>query len=67
MLKTHFGGEYNVNRNLMLRAGLDDFNPTFGFGLFKRMEEFAVMIDLSYLFDKAGEGDDVLVSFDVVF
>jgi hypothetical protein len=67
MLKTRFGGEYNVNRDLMLRAGLDDFHPTFGFGLFKRMEEFAVMIDLSYLFDKAGEGDDVLVSFDVVF
>ena len=65
--RTHFGGEYGINRTLMLRAGLDDMHPTFGAGIFKIMNGFAMKIDVSYLLDKVGEGDDVLFSFDVFF
>lgn len=67
ILKTHVGAEYQVYRELMLRTGLDDFHPTFGAGLYKRFETFGLFVDLAYLMDKRGEGDDVLVSFDVMF
>jgi len=67
MLKTHFGGEYTINRTLSLRAGLDDLHPTFGVGIFKRLNQVGVWLDVSYLFDKVNEGDDVLVSFDIMF
>ncbi|MEZ5358338.1 MAG: UPF0164 family protein [Candidatus Zixiibacteriota bacterium] len=65
--RTNLGGEYSINRALSLRAGLDDAHPTFGLGLFKIMRAFAMKVDVSYLLDKVGEGDDVLVSFDLVF
>jgi hypothetical protein len=67
MVKTHLGGEYIYKRTLSMRAGLDNWHPTFGVGVFKRFSGFAVWIDLSYLTDKVGEGDDILVSFEVVF
>ncbi|MCK5127082.1 MAG: hypothetical protein KAR42_12585 [candidate division Zixibacteria bacterium] len=67
IVKTHLGGEYSLNKALALRAGLDDSHPTFGAGLFKLMGDFAMKIDIAYLMDKAGEGDDVLISFDIVF
>lgn len=67
IIKTHFGAEYQVYRELMLRTGLDDLHPTFGAGLYKKFEKFGLFIDLAYLMDKQGEGDDVLVSFDVMF
>ena len=67
MITGHFGGEYTYKRALSLRAGLDDFHPTFGLGLFKRFSGFAAWIDFSYLTDKVDEGDDFLVSFDIVF
>jgi hypothetical protein len=67
MVTTHFGGEYIYNRILSVRAGLDDLHPTFGVGVFKKMGGFAAWIDFSYMTDKVGEGDDVLVSFDIVF
>ena len=66
-MKTHFGGEYTHRRLLSLRAGLDDMHPTFGAGILKRFEGFALKIDLSYMTDKVDEGDDVLISFDVIF
>jgi len=67
MVTSHFGGEYTYRRTLALRAGLDDLHPTFGLGLFKRFGGFAAWIDFSYLTDKVDEGDDFLVSFDLVF
>jgi hypothetical protein len=67
MAKTHFGGEYTYNRVLSLRAGLDDLHPTFGVGLFKKFNSFALWVDFSYLTDKVDEGDDVLVSFNLAF
>lgn len=67
IVKTHIGAEYSLNRNITFRAGLDDMHPTAGFGLLKRMDKIAIRIDLSYLTDKVGEGDDVLVSFDLIF
>ncbi len=67
MFKSNIGGEYNLNRALALRTGLDDFHPTFGIGLSKLFTDFTVMFDFSYLFDKTGEGDDFLASFDIVF
>lgn len=65
--KTHFGGEYTIERTLALRAGLDNLHPTFGAGFFKVVNRVGMKIDVSYLFDKVGEGDDVLISFDVMF
>jgi hypothetical protein len=65
--KSHFGGEYTINRTLALRAGLDNLHPTFGAGFFKLVDKVGMRIDVSYLFDKVGEGDDVLFSFDVLF
>lgn len=67
MVKTHFGAEYVYDKLLSLRAGLDDLHPTFGTGLLKKFDKFALQIDLAYLLDKVGEGDDVLMSFDIVF
>lgn len=67
MIKTHFGGEYTFRRTLSVRAGLDDLHPTFGAGVFKRLGKVGVWMDFSYLLDKVGEGDDVLVSFDLMF
>jgi hypothetical protein len=67
MIKSHFGGEYTYKRALSLRAGLDDLHPTVGLGVFKKFDAFALWVDFSYLTDKADEGDDVLVSFDLSF
>jgi len=64
---THFGGEYKLYRELALRAGLDDFHPTFGVGLYKRMGDIAIGVDMSYLTDKVDEGDDFIISVDMVF
>jgi hypothetical protein len=64
---THIGGEYTIARLLSLRAGLDDLHPTFGIGLFRKLDRFGVWIDLSYLTDKVGEGNDFMASFDLVF
>jgi hypothetical protein len=67
LVKTHFGGEYTINRTLALRAGLDNLHPTFGAGFFRVVDRVGMRIDVSYLLDKVGEGDDVLFSFDVMF
>lgn len=67
MFKTHIGGEYNVNPDLALRSGLDDWHPTFGIGLNKQLSDFNIAVDISYMFEKVGEGNDFLVSFDVIF
>ncbi len=67
IIKTHLGGEYIYKRLLSLRAGLDDLHPTFGLGFFKKFSGFGARVDFSYLTDKVDEGDDVLISFDVVF
>jgi len=67
MSKSHFGGEYNIGRTLALRAGLDNLHPTFGIGFLKRFQNFAMWVDISYLTDKVGEGDDILASFDIMF
>lgn len=64
---THFGGEYTIARILSLRTGLDDLHPTFGAGLFHKFDKYAVWVDMSYLTDKVDEGDDFMVSFDIVF
>ena len=64
---THFGGEYRLYKELALRAGLDDLHPTFGAGLYKRMGDLAIGVDISYLTDKVDEGDDFIISFDFVF
>jgi hypothetical protein len=64
--KLHLGGEYSYNRMLFLRAGMDDGHPTFGTGFLKIFTSFALAIDMSYLTDRVGEGDDILVSFDVI-
>ncbi|MEE9442436.1 MAG: PorV/PorQ family protein [candidate division Zixibacteria bacterium] len=63
--KLHLGGEYSYRKMLFLRAGLNDGHPTFGTGFLKIFTSFALAIDLSYLTDRVGEGDDILVSFDV--
>lgn len=67
VIKTHLGGEYTYRRMYSIRAGLDDMHPTFGAGLLKRFDGFAIKVDLSYLADKVDEGDDFLISFDVIF
>lgn len=67
VLKTHFGAEYQLYQELTLRAGLDDAHPTFGVGLYKKVDKFGVFIDLGYLMDKTGEGDDILMSLDLMF
>lgn len=67
VLKTHFGGEYLIHRNLSLRAGLNDLNPTAGIGILQRTADFAVRIDIAYLGSKVEEGDDILISFDLIF
>lgn len=67
MIKSHFGVEYTPHRLLALRAGLDDMHPTMGIGLFKRFDKIGLWIDLAYLTDKVGEGDDLLISLEMVF
>ncbi len=61
------GAEYTPYRELAFRTGLDDMHPTFGVGLFKKFERFALWLDISYLFDKVGEGNDLVASFDLMF
>ncbi len=67
LVKTHFGAEYTINGTLALRTGLDDLHPTFGAGFFSRVDKVGMRVDVSYLLDKVGEGDDVLFSFDLMF
>jgi len=67
IIKTHLGGEYTFKKTLSLRAGLDDLHPTFGAGFFKKLDRFGLWIDVAYLTDNVGEGDDVMFSFDLVF
>ena len=67
VLKTHFGGEYIAYRDLCLRAGLDDRHPTLGAGLTKKFDKLAIVFDFAYLMDKAGEGNDLLGSFELRF
>lgn len=67
MTRLHLGGEYKYGKTLALRAGLDDSSPTAGIGLFKKFDSFGLWIDLAYLSDRVGEGDDILVSFELMF
>lgn len=67
LVKTHIGGEYTYRRTLSIRAGLDNWHPTFGIGVFKKLSGFAAWVDFAYLTDKVEEGDDLLVSFEMVF
>jgi hypothetical protein len=67
IFKTHFGAEYQVYQELVLRTGLDDLHPTFGFGVYHKVNKFGLFIDAAYLLDKAGEGDDFLMSLDLMF
>jgi len=67
IFKSHFGAEYQLYQELMLRTGLDDLHPTFGFGVYKKINKIALFIDAAYLLDKVGEGDDLLMSLDVMF
>ncbi len=66
-LRLHGGVEYAPHEALRLRAGLDDFNPTFGGGVRRKLESFELAIDYGFSASKAGERSDHIFSLGLLF
>jgi hypothetical protein len=62
-----FGAEYRANKNLLLRAGLDDGVITAGLGFRYVMSKLALSVDYAFVDDRVGEGDNHIFTFDINF
>ncbi len=66
-LRFNAGVEYAPQDALRLRAGLDDFNPTFGGGVRRKLDSFELSIDYAFSASKAGERSDHIFSLGLLF
>jgi hypothetical protein len=66
-LTLHGGAEYAVSDALKVRAGLDDFHPTFGGGVSKKFDTYELRLDYAFSASKAGERSDHIFSLGFVF
>ncbi len=66
-LRFQIGGEYAIGDVLKIRAGMDDFHPTFGGGIEHKLDTFTLRIDYGFSSPKAEESSDHLFTFGVAF
>ena len=66
-LTIHAGAEYTVTKALKLRAGVDDWHPTFGGGVEKAFNTYSLQVNYGFSASRAGENSDHLFSIGVVF
>ena len=66
-VRFHTGGEYLFERKLALRAGLSDGSFTAGTGYLFKLGGKTLAIDYAFSTDKAGEGEEHIFSFDILF
>jgi hypothetical protein len=62
-----FGGEYNLENRLLLRAGLNDGIITAGFGYNFNLKNLVLGFNYAFSADRADEGDDHIISLDLRF
>lgn len=63
----HTGAEYVHDRKAAIRAGLSDGSLTAGGGYLFKFGNQALAIDYAFSTDKAGEGEEHIFSFDLLF
>jgi hypothetical protein len=65
--RLYFGAEYVVAAAFVVRAGLDDMNPTLGGGIRHKLESFDLTFDYGYSSSRAEENADHIISIGLVF
>lgn len=63
----HAGAEFVHNKQMAVRGGLADGRITAGAGYLFKLGKQALAIDYAFSTDKAGEGEEHIFSFDLVF
>lgn len=63
----HFGAEYQVAKQLQLRAGLNRTAPTAGAGFLFELGKRRLMIDYAFQFDRVDEGSEHVFTLDFTF
>ena len=66
-LRAYAGAEWTIDPRFMLRAGLADADPTFGFGLLQKWGGTNIRLDYAFLTNPAGGDADHVVSLGVGF
>lgn len=66
-IRFHTGAEYLVERKFAIRAGLSDGSFTAGTGYLFKLGGNTLAIDYAFSTDKAGEGEEHIFSFDILF
>jgi hypothetical protein len=66
-LSIHGGAEYRLHDMFVVRAGLDDLHPTFGFGVEKAFASSDKGEDDPLVLSEQDESKDVRLSIDYVF
>jgi len=66
-LRIQAGGEYALGEILKLRAGLDDFHPTFGGGIEKKFENYTLKIDYGFSSPRDEEKSDHIFTVGFIF
>jgi len=66
-ISLHGGTEYALSDIFKLRAGLDDFHPTFGGAVTKRVDSYDLQLNYAFSASKAGERSDHIFSVGITF
>ena len=66
-IRFHTGAEYLVDKKFAIRAGLSDGSFTAGTGYLFKLGGNTLAIDYAFSSDKAGEGEEHIFSFDILF
>lgn len=66
-IRFHTGAEYLVDKKFAIRAGLSDGSFTAGTGYLFKLGGNTLAIDYAFSTDKAGEGEEHIFSFDIIF
>ncbi len=66
-IRFHSGAEYLVDKKFAIRAGLSDGSFTAGTGYLFKLGGNTLAIDYAFSTDKAGEGEEHIFSFDILF
>ena len=66
-IRFHTGAEYLVEQKFAIRAGLSDGSFTAGTGYLFKLGGNTLAIDYAFSTDKAGEGEEHIFSFDILF
>ncbi|MCH7947504.1 MAG: hypothetical protein IIC66_06860, partial [candidate division Zixibacteria bacterium] len=66
-IRFHTGAEYLVEQKFAIRAGLSDGSFTAGTGYLFKLGGNTLAIDYAFSTDKAGQGEEHIFSFDILF